>query len=309
MFVRADRRLPGIAFEARPPPLDEALPRMDVAVFVGFAASGPRAPCRWRSRRRRSSRRSSAATRRWRGTPSAARRCARSWRRRCARSSATAARAAGSCGWRVTPSYNVFPLAGLVRLIQDPASPLQPQRLAPAFARSRAAGRWSDTTRVATTILAAPLDIERFSSQGARAALDVVVTTEDGLIPGDILRISSARNTSRSSRIERRTRIDVSPPSARVHLQVEGLATWFTTDVPAIDPAATGQAVVHTARREPRGPDESFALAAIATTNTIAQWETSAGSGLFELGCRWRSRMHRWPAPSSPQRSAGTRCG
>ena len=35
------RRLPGFRFEAQPPPLDDVLPRMDIAAFVGFAASGP----------------------------------------------------------------------------------------------------------------------------------------------------------------------------------------------------------------------------------------------------------------------------
>jgi len=34
-------RLPGVRFEAQSLPLTEVLPRMDVAVFVGFAASGP----------------------------------------------------------------------------------------------------------------------------------------------------------------------------------------------------------------------------------------------------------------------------
>ncbi|AEJ00869.1 hypothetical protein Nit79A3_1006 [Nitrosomonas sp. Is79A3] len=34
-------RLPGIRVDASPPPPSEALPRMDVAVFVGFAAMGP----------------------------------------------------------------------------------------------------------------------------------------------------------------------------------------------------------------------------------------------------------------------------
>src|SRR5262245_20554429 len=38
---RATKRLPGIRFEAQSPPLPESLPRMDIAVFVGFAASGP----------------------------------------------------------------------------------------------------------------------------------------------------------------------------------------------------------------------------------------------------------------------------
>src|ERR1043165_6243508 len=34
-------RLPGFRFETQSPPLDEVLPRMDIAVFVGFAAAGP----------------------------------------------------------------------------------------------------------------------------------------------------------------------------------------------------------------------------------------------------------------------------
>ena len=41
MSARAPRRLPGFRFETQAPPLPEVLPRMDVAVFVGFAASGP----------------------------------------------------------------------------------------------------------------------------------------------------------------------------------------------------------------------------------------------------------------------------
>src|ERR1051325_8797814 len=34
-------RLPGFRFETQAPALPEVLPRMDIAVFVGFAASGP----------------------------------------------------------------------------------------------------------------------------------------------------------------------------------------------------------------------------------------------------------------------------
>src|SRR5579884_2526717 len=37
----AVRRLPGIRFERQAPPLQEVLPRMDIAGFVGFASSGP----------------------------------------------------------------------------------------------------------------------------------------------------------------------------------------------------------------------------------------------------------------------------
>lgn len=41
MIAPALRRLPGFAFETRSPVHDEVLPRMDVAVFAGFASSGP----------------------------------------------------------------------------------------------------------------------------------------------------------------------------------------------------------------------------------------------------------------------------
>ncbi|MFP2912350.1 hypothetical protein ACLESD_46485, partial [Pyxidicoccus sp. 3LFB2] len=37
----AARRLPGLRFEMQAPPVADVLPRMDVAAFVGFAASGP----------------------------------------------------------------------------------------------------------------------------------------------------------------------------------------------------------------------------------------------------------------------------
>ncbi|MGZ8157262.1 MAG: phage tail sheath C-terminal domain-containing protein [Methylobacter sp.] len=39
--MQATSRLPGIRIAVTPPPLAEVLPRMDVAVFVGFAAMGP----------------------------------------------------------------------------------------------------------------------------------------------------------------------------------------------------------------------------------------------------------------------------
>lgn len=41
MLAPAPRRLPGIRFEPEPPPPTPLLPRMDIAVFVGFAARGP----------------------------------------------------------------------------------------------------------------------------------------------------------------------------------------------------------------------------------------------------------------------------
>ena len=39
--MQAISRLPGVRFQAEPPRLRETLPRMDIAAFVGLAASGP----------------------------------------------------------------------------------------------------------------------------------------------------------------------------------------------------------------------------------------------------------------------------
>jgi len=41
MTTTLQRRLPGVRFEVPAPALDETLPRMDIALFVGFAQSGP----------------------------------------------------------------------------------------------------------------------------------------------------------------------------------------------------------------------------------------------------------------------------
>jgi hypothetical protein len=41
MNGKNSRRLPGIEFQAAPSKVEEALPRMDIAAFVGFASSGP----------------------------------------------------------------------------------------------------------------------------------------------------------------------------------------------------------------------------------------------------------------------------
>ncbi len=41
MKATTKNRLPGVLFQVEPPPLAETLPRMDIAAFVGLAASGP----------------------------------------------------------------------------------------------------------------------------------------------------------------------------------------------------------------------------------------------------------------------------
>jgi hypothetical protein len=149
--ARTARRLPGFRFEAQPPPLAEVLPRMDVPVLVGFAAAGPLhvpvpvedpdhfaalfgadAPLAWDAER---------------GAPAhahlapAVRAFFRNGGRRC-----WAVRVAGPA------RSNAFPLPGLARLRQDGS-------LAPAFARARSEGSWSDPLQVGTALLSRPLRV------------------------------------------------------------------------------------------------------------------------------------------------------
>src|SRR5262249_22989379 len=172
MAVPVVRRLPGIQFEAPAPPLDEVLPRMDIAAFVGFAASGPvhvpvavesiaayeaifgaRASLAWDPRRGQSLDAQLAP---------AVRAFFRGGGRRC---------------WVVRvadrPAFNFFPLAGLVRAS---SSAITGRVITPAFARSRAAGSWSDSLRVAATLVASPVEALGFShdSSGSTAELALV---------------------------------------------------------------------------------------------------------------------------------------
>ena len=165
MAVRAARRLPGIRFETPAPPLDEILPRMDIAAFVGFAASGPvhvpvavesiaafeavfgaRAPLAWDPRRGETVDAQLAP---------AVRAFFRGGGRRC---------------WVVrvadAPSFNFFPLAGLTRVAGGTMSP--------AFARSRAPGSWSDALRVSPAIVPSPIAAETFAHHAGRATVDTV---------------------------------------------------------------------------------------------------------------------------------------
>jgi hypothetical protein len=139
MLKAAARRLPGIRFEPRPAPLAEALPRMDVAAFVGFAASGPlhvpvaiedpaqfsaifgeAAPLAWDA--------ASGDTVRARLAPAVAAFFANGGRR------CWVVRVAGD-----DAADNYFPLPGVAVL-----RPQSERRLFPAFMRARSRGSWSD---------------------------------------------------------------------------------------------------------------------------------------------------------------------
>jgi hypothetical protein len=179
--ARTTRRLPGFRFEAQSPPLDEVLPRMDVAVFVGFAASGPLhlpvaiedaaqfaalfgadAPLAWDARRGETV---------YAHLGPAVRAFFRNGGRRC-----WVVRVAG----RARPNF--FHVPGLARL--------KPRGgLAPALAAARSGGGWSDSLRVAAALLSRPVVVTAFRSL---ADFDIESGGPGAVAEGDLLRLTFA---------------------------------------------------------------------------------------------------------------------
>jgi hypothetical protein len=148
MNIMIRDRLPGVYFQAEPPPLEETLPRMDIAAFVGLAASGPLdtpvpvedvtrfrdifgddLPLAWdtTTRQMQYAHLAPAVEAFFRN---GGRRC---WVVRVAEGART----------------NRFSLPGLVR-IEGPFMQTNPSNWWPALARARCEGSWSDTLRVST---------------------------------------------------------------------------------------------------------------------------------------------------------------
>jgi hypothetical protein len=181
------RRLPGISIESRPPKLAEVLPRMDVALFVGFAASGPlhvpvpvddaRAFAQvfgadlelaW-DEERGEARNASLGPCVRSFFQNGGRRC---WVIRVARTSESAPEADDQA------RSNVFPVPGLMRV--------SGQSIEPAFAQARSEGSWSDSLAVGAAVELQPLTSRGFAFDGARA-VSVALDQPDAVTPGDVL--------------------------------------------------------------------------------------------------------------------------
>lgn len=174
------RRLPGIRFETVAPPSAEVLARMDVAGFVGFAASGPLdvpvpvedaaqfadvfgadAPLAWDPVR---------GEQLYAQLGPAVRAFFRNGGKRCWVVRVADAR-------RATP--DLFPLAGIAEV--DASGTMAPAALA-----ARSPGSWADTTRVATRLESTPVLLEE------QGALAYDAPASSAVVPGDLVRIAYA---------------------------------------------------------------------------------------------------------------------
>ncbi|MBI3328082.1 MAG: hypothetical protein HYZ81_15445, partial [Nitrospinae bacterium] len=186
MATRLARRLPGFRFEAQSPPLRETLPRMDIAVFVGFAASGPlHTPVPVEDMAHFTAIFGTAVTLAWdtqHGTPvtaylaPAVRAFFRNGGRRCwvIRVAGEAARA------------NVFPIPGLLRTAFDAHTGTP--HITPALAQARSEGSWSDALRVGATIRTRPVVVSQLLPGGLGA--DLVLPAPRDIAAGDLLRVT-----------------------------------------------------------------------------------------------------------------------
>lgn len=177
--MRATPRLPGIAFEVEPPAPAAVLPRMDVAAFVGFAASGPlHTPVSVEDAARFREVFGPDPDLAWdeergvleRGHLGAAVEAYfRNGGRRC-----WIVRVAGEEAYT-----HRFPLPGLIEAVPGPPRP--------AVARARSAGSWADGLRVGTRLVREVLPVDGF----AAGWIDVAVPAER-VVPGDLLEVVTA---------------------------------------------------------------------------------------------------------------------
>lgn len=180
-MAERERRLPGIRFETRSPALPDVLPRMDIAAFVGFAASGPlHTPVAIEEM--------DAFTALYGETPLLAWDAERSEAVHAQLAPAVRSffRAGGRRCWIVRvagPSAraNAFAIPGLIG-VEDDGSP---RRAAP---RARSEGSWSDKIEVSPL-----LDLQSLAVESADLAAGTLTVRapQGGLAPGDLLRLRS----------------------------------------------------------------------------------------------------------------------
>ncbi|HKM52917.1 MAG TPA: hypothetical protein VJY33_05860 [Isosphaeraceae bacterium] len=195
MTVGVARRLPGFAFQVQPPLLDESLPRLDIAAFVGFTASGPlHTPVVVEDPSHFADVFGQDATLAWDAVrqaplmaqlPPAVRAFFRNGGQR-----AWIVRVAGA-----DAVANLFPIPGLARI--DGAG-----AVTPAFARARSAGSWSDPLGVTAALASQSFSVAGITLQAvasrpvsvagsspADSTVDLQINSPGAVTDGDLLRL------------------------------------------------------------------------------------------------------------------------
>jgi hypothetical protein len=232
MCAARTRRLPGFRFETQAPALPEVLARMDIAVFVGFAASGPlQIPVAIESEAQFTAIFGADAPLAWdvtRGEQLYAylgpavraffrnngRRC---WVVRVARQQPNDAQDLNYA------RYNYFPVPALARIEFDQNGK---STITPAFARARSEGSWSDRVQTSSALYAQPVNAVSLSVNGGTYTFQVEADRSDKFAAGDLLQLKFDNGQFAFLVIDEVADVVSSPPSSR--LELRGVrAAWF----------------------------------------------------------------------------------
>lgn len=244
MSARAPRRLPGFRFETQAPPLPEVLPRMDIAVFVGFAASGPLqipvavesepqftaifgedTPLAWNVERgEQVHAHLGPAVRSF--FRNGGQRC---WIIRVARQTASETAPLNRA------RYNYFPIPYLARAEFFSNGTIK--GVTPACARARSEGSWSDSIRVSSAVLSRPVQIKgSLQLNGSNYVMQIARDPSNPLIPGDLLRLDFRNEGLSAMMALQSVAPHPDPVSSHLLIATANRAVW--TRSIAKDPAA-----------------------------------------------------------------------
>jgi len=250
--------LPGVYFDNRPEPLPELLPRMDIAVFAGFAQRGPvnlpvviEDPARFTDLfgpefdLLRDARDGSAVPAH---LPSAVRSFFCNGGRRC---------------WVIRladrPAVASLPLAGLWRA--------RGNLLLPASAKARSGGRWGHALGSSTQLLATPSTLDAAASAwsgGAPARLQVDAGDPGRPEPGDLMRISGRTPDGRDAVVFTAIGAVAAPRGSSSALKAQVRHAWWFVRPAAASLAASGTLSLFTgARRRLQAPATALVLARV----------------------------------------------
>lgn len=189
------RRLPGFRFETRTAMRDDVLPRMDVALFVGFAAKGAiNIPVALESAAQFEQIFGSDLPLVWDKEKSefiyaylapTVRMFFRNGGRRCwvIRTARTTAETNAPFNFA---AYNFFPLTGLAEIRFDENNPSE---IVPAFARSSSEGSWSDDLKVSTAMISTSVEFKKLSETNGEKIVHIETPANQPVNPGDLLRL------------------------------------------------------------------------------------------------------------------------
>jgi len=209
---------------------------MDIAVFVGFAASGPlQTPVAVESEPQFTAIFGEDAPLAWdvvRGEEihahlgpavraffrNGGQRC---WIIRVARQSASETQPLNRA------RYNYFPIPNLARAEFNPNG--QISSITPAFTRGRSEGSWSDALRVSTALLSRPIQVNGALQQdGVGYAMQIVRDPSNPLTAGDMIRLTFAgSNVSVLLALQTITSILSSPPATPLLNVTASRAVWL----------------------------------------------------------------------------------